>query len=89
MTGVFESLQAAIIARLTAGRPDRAAELQSLLDALPDHERGELTSRQFVRYYLMQLKLCEDLTHVRRAGQRPIASVEEVLAVRPELGPSV
>jgi len=43
MTGVFESLQAAIIARLTDGRPDRAAELQSLLDALPDHERGELT----------------------------------------------
>jgi hypothetical protein len=56
---------------------------------LNDLERGGLTSRQFVRYYLMQLKLGEHLTHVRRAGQRPIASVEEVLAVRPQLRPPV
>lgn len=48
-------------------------------------QRDGLTSAQFVRYCLMQLKMGEDLTHIERAGHRRIASREEVLAIRPEL----
>lgn len=51
-------------------------------------QRGGLTSPQFVRYYLMQLKLGETLTHVKHARRRPIASVEEILALKPELRPT-
>ncbi|MBI3361040.1 MAG: hypothetical protein HY023_08010 [Chloroflexi bacterium] len=53
---------------------------------LSDAERGGLTSRQFIRYHLMRLKLAEDLTHVTYGNMpRRIASVEELLAARPEL----
>ena len=53
---------------------------------LDDAQRGGLSTRQFVRYHLLQLQLGADLTHVRRGGRnRGIASVEEVLALRPEL----
>jgi transposase len=69
--------------------PDMVAfKLMTWSWKLNDLERGGLTSRQFVRYYLMQLKLGDDLTHVQRAGHRPIASIEEVQALRPELRPS-
>lgn len=54
---------------------------------LNDQERGGLTSRQFVRYHLMRLKLGEDLPYLitGKGAKRPIASPEEVLALRPEL----
>ena len=52
---------------------------------LNDLQRGGLTTRQFVRYQLMQLKLGEELTCIRRAHTMSIASVEEILALKPEL----
>ena len=52
---------------------------------LNDWQRGGLSTRQFVRYQLMQLKLGEELTHIRRTDPRSIASVEEILALKPEL----
>jgi transposase len=70
--------------------PDMVAfKLMTWSWKLNDLQRGGLTARQFVRYCLMQLQLGENLTHVRRAGHRPIASVEEVLALRPNLRSSV
>jgi hypothetical protein len=55
--------------------------------SLNDLQRGGLTTRQFVRYQLMQLKLGENLTRIKRAHQMSIASVEEILALKPELRP--
>jgi hypothetical protein len=57
---------------------------------LTDAQRGHLTSRQFIRAHLIRLGLGHDLTHIMRGGtRRPLATVEEVLALRPELrGPS-
>ena len=54
---------------------------------LTDEQRGGLTSRQFVRYGLLQLDLGHDLTHIitGRATRRAIAPPDEVLALRPEL----
>jgi hypothetical protein len=54
---------------------------------LSDQERGGLTSRQFIRYHLMRLKLGEDLPYLTtgKDTQRAIASPEEVLALKPEL----
>jgi hypothetical protein len=53
---------------------------------LTDTQRGGLTSRQFIRAHLIRLGLGHDLTHIRRGGtRRPLATVEEVLALRPEL----
>jgi hypothetical protein len=54
---------------------------------LNDRQRAGLTSRQFVRYHLMRLKLGEDLPYLitGKGTKRAIASVEEVLAIRPEL----
>lgn len=55
---------------------------------LTDEQRGGLTSRQFIRYHLMRLKLGDDLTHLRYGNMpRRIASVEELLALKPELRP--
>ena len=54
---------------------------------LNDWQRGGLTTRQFVRYQLMQLKLGEQLNHIKRAHSLSLASVEEILALRPELRP--
>ncbi len=45
-----------------------------------------LTRRQFVRYALMHLGVAEEMTHIAYGGVHRIASVEEVLALRPELG---
>ena len=55
---------------------------------LNDLERGGLTTRQFVRYQLMQLKLGGELTSIRRAHRMSIASVEEILALKPEFRPA-
>jgi len=53
---------------------------------LTDEQRGGLTTRQYVRYQLMRLKLGEGLTHVVRGGaKRLIAPPDEVLALRPKL----
>lgn len=53
---------------------------------LTDTQRGGLTSRQFIRAQLIRLGLGHDLTHIRPGGtKRPLARVEEVLALRPEL----
>jgi transposase len=49
-------------------------------------QRGGLSTPQFIRYYLMRLKLGEDLSRIHRGGvNRPIASVEELLALHPDL----
>jgi transposase len=56
---------------------------------LTDEQRGGLTTRQFVRLQLMRLKLGENLTHFTYGGMpRRIASVEELLAAKPELAAS-
>ena len=53
---------------------------------LTDEQREGMTSRQFIRYHLMRLRLGDDLTHFPYGGRaRPLASVDEVLALRPEL----
>jgi len=53
---------------------------------LSDEQRGGLSSRQFIRAHLLRLGLGEDLTHITRGGtKRPLATIEEVLALRPEL----
>jgi transposase len=53
---------------------------------LSDQQRGGLTSRQFIRAHLIRLGLGDDLTHITRGGtRRPLATIEEVLALRPEL----
>ncbi len=57
---------------------------------LTDEQRGGLTSGQFIRAHLIRLGLGHDLNAITRGGtKRPLASVEEVLALRPELrGPT-
>jgi transposase len=53
---------------------------------LSDEQRGGLTSRQFIRAHLIRLGLGEELTHITRGGiKRGLATIEEVLALRPEL----
>lgn len=53
---------------------------------LTPEQRGGLTTRQFVRLGLMQLKLGENLTHLTYGNlPRRIASVDEMLALKPEL----
>jgi transposase len=56
--------------------------------SLNDFQRGGLTTRQFVRYQLMQLKLGENLTHIKRTHPISLASVEEILALKPEHRPT-
>jgi transposase len=55
---------------------------------LNDLLRGGLTTRQFVRYQLMQLKLGENLTHIKRTHPISLASIEEILALKPEPRPA-
>lgn len=45
----YLSIATAIIARLTAGKPDRATELQNLLDTLPDQQHSDF-ARMIARY---------------------------------------
>jgi transposase len=53
---------------------------------LTDEQRGGLSSRQFIRAHLIGLGLGTELTHITRGGtRRPLATIEEVLALRPEL----
>jgi hypothetical protein len=53
---------------------------------LTDEQRGGLSSRQFIRAHLLRLGLGEDLTHITRGGtKRSLATIQEVLALRPEL----
>ena len=53
---------------------------------LSDEQRGGLSSRQFIRAHLIRLGLGTELTHITRGGtRRPLATIEEVLALRPEL----
>jgi transposase len=53
---------------------------------LTDEQRGGLTTRQFIRWQLMKLKLGDGLTHLKYGNMpRRIASVEEVLALKPDL----
>jgi transposase len=53
---------------------------------LTDWQRGGLSSRQFVRYHLMQLRLGENLKSIGKGHPLSIPSVEELLTLRPELG---
>jgi transposase len=56
---------------------------------LGKERRNGLTTPQFVRAGLMRLQMGEDLSHVVRGGQlRPIAPVEEVLALQSQSEPS-
>ena len=53
---------------------------------LTDEQRGGLSSRQFIRAHLIGLGLGDELTHITRGGtRRPLATIEEVLTLRPEL----
>ena len=52
---------------------------------LTPEQRGGLTTRQFVRYQLLQLGLGHDLMHVLRGGKYLIAPPDEVLQLKPEL----
>jgi len=56
---------------------------------LTEEQRGGLTSRQFVRYGLLRLRLGRDLTRFTYGGMpRGLASVEEMLARFPDLAES-
>ena len=53
---------------------------------LSDAQRGGLSTRQFIRAHLIRLGLGAELTHITRGGiKRGVATIEEVLALRPEL----
>jgi transposase len=53
---------------------------------LTDQQRGGLTTRQFIRAHLIRLGLGKDLRHITRGGiKRGVATIEEVLELRPEL----
>ena len=53
---------------------------------LTEAQRGGLSSRQFIRAHLIRLGLGAELTHITRGGtRRPLATIEEVLALRPDL----
>jgi hypothetical protein len=72
-------------------QPDKVAfKLMRWSWALTDEQRGGLSTRQFVRYHLLRLKLGDDLLHLttRNDTQRLSAPVAEVLALRPELRPT-
>lgn len=65
-----------------------AAKLMRWSWELSDERRGGLTTRQFIRYHLMRLQLGDDLIHFRYGNMpRRVASVDELLKVKPELPP--
>jgi transposase len=78
---------------LMEGSADRRADAEQVAFKLmvwswklSDQQRGGLSSRQFIRAQLIRLGLGDDLTHITRGGtRRPLATIEEVLALRPEL----
>ena len=57
--------------------------------ALDEEQRQGMTRPQFARYYLMRLGIGNELKRVALNPKFPykLASVEEVLALRPELRP--
>ena len=79
-----------LMAKSAEGRADAeqvAFKLMVWSWKLSDEQPGGLSSRQFIRAHLIHLGLSEDLTHITRGGtRRPLATIEEVLALRPELG---
>jgi transposase len=74
------------VADRKADPPMVAFKLMKWSWQLTDWQRGGLSTRQFVRYQLMQLKLGENLKSIRKAHPLSIPSVEELLSLRPELG---
>ena len=78
-----------LLAKSTDRRADAeqvAFKLMVWVWKLSDEQRGGLSSRQFIRAQLMRLGLGEELTHITRGGtRRPLATIEEVLALRPEV----
>jgi hypothetical protein len=78
---------------LLAKSADRRAEAEQVAFKLmvwawklTDEQRGGLSSRQFIRAHLIGLGLGAELSHITRGGtRRPLATIEEVLALRPEL----
>jgi transposase len=69
-------------------RPEMVAfKLMTWSWKLTKEQRGGMTSRQFIRYQVMRLKLGADLTHLTtgKNTRHALASVDEVLALRPEL----
>jgi transposase len=93
VVAVARRLLVAIWHVLTERAADKHAEPQMVATKLmrwswelSDEQRGGLTTRQFIRYHLMRLQLGEDLMHFRYGNMpRRVASVEELLAVKPEL----
>lgn len=75
---------------LMAKSADRRAEAEQVAFKLmvwawklSDEQRGGMSSRQFIRAQLMQLGIGNELTHITRGGtRRPLATVEEVLALQ-------
>jgi len=43
-------------------------QVDDLVKKLNDVQRGDLTSRQFVRYGLMRIKIVQEIMHVKRQG---------------------
>lgn len=79
-----------VLAKRTADTEANAEMVASKLigwsGRLGEEGRGGLTTRRFVRYHLMKLKMGDDLKGVRQGRTtRPLASPEDVLALRPEL----
>ncbi len=78
---------------LLAKSADRRADAEQLAfklmvwaGKLSDEQRGGLSSRQFIRAHLIRLGLGEELTHFTPGGtRRPLATIEEVLELQPEL----
>ena len=66
-----------------------ASKLMAWSWKLTDAQRGGLTSRQFVRYGLMRLKIGQEITRIKRRNNRPIASEEEVLELLSDLNLSI
>jgi transposase IS116/IS110/IS902 family protein len=82
---------------LMARRADRRADAEQVAVKLmvwawklTDEQRGGLRSRQVIRAHRIQVGRGAELTHSTRGGtRRPLATIEEVLALRPEVrGPS-
>jgi transposase len=96
IVAIARKLLVAIWHVLTEQVADKHAEVKMVATKLmrwawelTPEQRSGLTTRQFVRLHLMRLKLGENLTHFTYGNmRRRIASVEELLAARPELAPS-
>jgi transposase len=93
VVAIARKLLIAIWHVLMARSADRCADAEQVAFKLmvwawklTDEQRGGLSSRQFIRAHLIRLGLGDELTHITRGGtRRPLATIEEVLALRPEL----